>query len=173
MPKNKTDRILLAVMAVLVVAFIFVIKDLFVQRVVEAGDKAPDFRVTTENGRTITRDDFGGKVLVLNFWATWCPPCVEETPSLSQFARSVEKDGIVVLAVSIDKSEQAYKQFLRQMQPGFLTSRDPEAEIPARFGTFKWPETYIIDRDGRVRQKYISNRNWMDPAIMSEIRSAM
>ena len=173
MPKNKTDRILLGVMAVLVVAFIFVIKDLFVQRVVEAGEKAPNFRVTTENGRTITRDDFGGKVLVLNFWATWCPPCVEETPSLSEFARTAAKDGVVVLAVSVDKSEPAYKQFLQQMKPAFLTARDPEAEIPARFGSFKWPETYVIDTSGRVRHKYISNRNWMDPAIMTEIRSAM
>jgi hypothetical protein len=90
MPKSRTERVLLGVMAVLVVAFVFVIKDLFVQRVVEAGDKAPNFRVTTENGKTITRDDFGGKLLVLNFWATWCPPCVEETPSLSEFARQAE-----------------------------------------------------------------------------------
>ena len=173
MPKSRTERVLLGVMAVLVVAFIFVTKDLFVQRVVEAGDKAPDFRVTTEDGKTITRDDFGGKVLVLNFWATWCPPCVEETPSLSEFARQTAKDGVVVLAVSIDKSEQAYRRFLQQVRPGFLTTRDPEADIPTRFGTFKWPETYVIDRQGRVRQKYISNRNWTDPAIMSEIRSAM
>jgi cytochrome c biogenesis protein CcmG, thiol:disulfide interchange protein DsbE len=173
MPKNRTERVLLGVMAVLIVAFIFVIRDLFVQRIVEAGDKAPNFRVTTENGKTISRDDFGGKVLVLNFWATWCPPCVEETPSLSEFARRAEKEGIVVLAVSIDKSEQAYRRFLQQVRPGFLTARDPEAEIPARFGTFKWPETYVIDRDGRVRQKYISNRNWTDPAIMNEIRSVM
>jgi cytochrome c biogenesis protein CcmG, thiol:disulfide interchange protein DsbE len=173
MPKNRTERVLLGVMAVLIVAFIFVIRDLFVQRIVEAGDKAPNFRVTTETGKTISRDDFGGKVLVLNFWATWCPPCVEETPSLSEFARRAEKEGIVVLAVSIDKSEQAYRRFLQQVRPGFLTARDPEAEIPARFGTFKWPETYVIDRDGRVRQKYISNRNWTDPAIMNEIRSVM
>ncbi|HET8550694.1 MAG TPA: TlpA disulfide reductase family protein [Bryobacteraceae bacterium] len=173
MPKNRTERVLLGVMAVLVVAFIFVIKDLFVQRVVEAGDTAPNFRVTTENGRTISRDDFGGKVLVLNFWATWCPPCVEETPSLSEFARQTEKEGVVVLAVSVDKSEPAYRRFLQQMRPAFLTARDPAAEIPARFGSFKWPETYVIDRDGRVRQKYISNRNWTDPAIINEIRSAM
>jgi cytochrome c biogenesis protein CcmG, thiol:disulfide interchange protein DsbE len=173
MPKSRTERVLLGVMAVLVVAFVFVIKDLFVQRVVEAGDKAPNFRVTTENGKTITRDDFGGKLLVLNFWATWCPPCVEETPSLSEFARQAEKEGVVVLAVSVDKSEQAYRRFLQQVRPGFLTARDPEAEIPARFGSFKWPETYVIDRAGRVRQKYISNRNWTDPAIMNEIRSAM
>jgi peroxiredoxin len=173
MPKNRTERVLIGVMVVLVIAFVFVIKDLFVQRIVEAGDRAPDFRVTTENGRTITRDDFGGKVLVLNFWATWCPPCVEETPSLSEFARQTEKEGIVVLALSIDKSEQAYRRFLQQVRPAFQTARDPEAQIPARFGTFKWPETYVIDRDGRVRHKYISNRNWTDPAILSEIRSVM
>lgn len=158
-------------MGLALAGFIFAIKDSFVQRVVEQGDRAPGFEFTTENGRKISASDFGGKLLVLNFWATWCPPCVEETPSLSQFAKTAEKDGIVVVAVSIDKNESAYRRFIQQVQPGFMTTRDPEAEIPARFGTFKWPETYIIDRDGRVRQKYISNRNWMDPAILTEIRS--
>jgi peroxiredoxin len=173
MPKNNTDRILLAVMAVLVVAFIWVIKDLFVQRIVQAGDSAPDFRVTTENGRTITPDDFGGKLLVLNFWATWCPPCVEETPSLSQFTRQMAPHGVVVVGVSIDKNEQAYRRFLQEMQPAFLTARDAEADIPARYGTFKWPETYVIDGSGRVRLKYVGPRNWTDPALITEIRSVL
>jgi len=171
MPKSNTDRVLLALMGVALVGLIFIIKDSFEQRVVEQGDKAPSFAVVTEKGQKITAADFGGKLLVLNFWATWCPPCVEETPSLSEFARSVQKDGIVVVAVSVDKNEAAYRKFLQQVQPGFQTARDPEADVPARFGTFKWPETYVIDRNGMVRQKYISNRNWMDPAVMSEIRS--
>jgi len=83
----------------------------------------------------------------------------------------MQGQGVVVLAVSVDKNEQAYKRFLQQVRPAFLTTRDPDADIPAEFGSFKWPETYVIDQSGRVRQKYVSNRNWTDPAIMNEIRS--
>ena len=171
MPKRLGDRVLLGLMALAVIGFVFVVKDLFVQRVVEAGDKAPSFTVTADDGRLIKSTNFGGKLLVLNFWATWCPPCVEETPSLSEFARQMQGQGGVVLAVSVDKNEQAYKRFLQQVRPAFLTTRDPDADIPAEFGSFKWPETYVIDQSGRVRQKYVSNRNWTDPAIMNEIRS--
>ena len=171
MAKAKTDRLLLILMGVTLAGLVFSIKDSFVQRIVEQGDKAPGFAVTTEKGKKITPSEFGGKLLVLNFWATWCPPCVEETPSLSEFAKTYEKEGIVVVAVSIDKNEAAYRRFLAQVRPGFQTARDPEADVPARFGTFKWPETYVIDQSGRVRQKYISNRNWMDPAVVNEIRS--
>src|ERR671927_110420 len=107
MGKSLTDRILLGLMAVAVIAFVFTVKDLFVQRVVEAGDTAPDFTVTTDQGRMVKRSDFGGKLLVLNFWATWCPPCVEETPALSQFAADYANKGVVVLGVSVDKDAKA------------------------------------------------------------------
>src|SRR5919206_2940892 len=110
MPKSSTDRILLGLLVLAVIGFLFVVKDLFVQRVVEAGDKAPDFTVTTEQGRVVKTGDFGGKLLVLNFWATWCPPCVEETPSLTQFAEDYSKKGVVVLGVSVDKDEKAYRE---------------------------------------------------------------
>lgn len=125
MPKSSTDRILLALLAVAVVGFLFVIKDLFVQRVVQAGDTAPEFTVTTNQGRVVKTTDFGGKLLVLNFWATWCPPCVEETPSLNHFAQAMQKDGVVVLGVSIDKNEQAYRRFVEQMRVAFPTALDP------------------------------------------------
>lgn len=171
MPRSRTDRILLGLLAVSAVAFVWVIRDSFAQRVVKEGDKAPHFRVTTDQGKTVTPTDFGGRVLVLNFWATWCPPCIAETPSLSQFAATSEKDGVVVLAVSVDKNQQAYEAFLQQAKPAFQTVRDSAADIPTDFGTFKWPETYVIDRDGRVRRKYIANRDWMDPAIINEIKS--
>ena len=71
----------------------------------------------TESGKQITRSDFGGKLLVLNFWATWCPPCIEEMPSLDQFAREMSNSGVVVLGVSIDTNENAYKHFVQQARP--------------------------------------------------------
>ncbi len=151
--------------------FVWVIHDQFEQRIIEVGDRAPDFVITTESGKKISRSDFGGKVLVLNFWATWCPPCVEEMPSLNEFARQVRGDGIVVLAVSIDKNEKIYKAFLQQMGPAFETALDKEANIATDYGTFKWPETYVIDRTGKVMQKMIGQKTWTDPQLMNSIKA--
>jgi peroxiredoxin len=139
------------------------------QHVTTAGDTAPDFRVLTERGKTMTPRDFGGKLLVLNFWASWCPPCVEETPSLNAFSLEAAKKGIIVLGVSIDRNETAYKKFLAQHRIAFDTSFDPEADVSTSYGTFQFPETYIIDKSGKVVEKIISNQNFMDPDFMDHL----
>src|SRR3954462_15883453 len=97
----RRDWILGGVFLALFAGFLFTIYGSFEQRIIEAGDTAPEFSVTTVSGRKVTSTDFGGKVLVLNFWATWCPPCIEEMPSLNQFARTMTASGVVVLGVSI------------------------------------------------------------------------
>jgi peroxiredoxin len=143
------------------------------ERIVETGDKAPGFTVTTDKGRQITPREFGGKVLVLNFWATWCPPCIEELPSLEAMAKEMGPQGVVVLGVSVDKNQQLYKEFLAKARVSFETARDPEASISADYGTYKYPETYVIDRDGRVRQKYIGPRDWTDPQVVQSIKALL
>jgi cytochrome c biogenesis protein CcmG/thiol:disulfide interchange protein DsbE len=158
---RKLDQILVAGIAVLAVALVWVVSGVLEPKIVKAGDMAPDFRIVTDSGRTVTRSDFGGKLLVLNFWASWCPPCVEETP------------GVVVLAVSIDANEKLYKQFIQRYKVGFTTARDPEANISASYGTFQIPESYIIDQTGHVREKIISNTNWMDPEFLAHVKSLL
>jgi peroxiredoxin len=173
MPKSKADRTLRILLVTAVVAFLWVIKDSFEERIVSVGDKAPNFSITTEKGRTVSVSDFGGKVLVLNFWATWCPPCIQEIPSLHQFASTMKDSGVVVLAVSVDKNEKAYKTFLQRARPAFETARDPEANISSEYGTYKWPETYVIDKNGKVVQKLIANQDWMDPQIVNGIKALL
>lgn len=151
----------------------YFVADSMTQRIVEKGDRAPNFKIVTDGGRTLSRSDFGGKVLVLNFWATWCPPCIEELPTLSAMQQQLAGDGVVVLAVSVDKNEKTYKEFLQRAKVSFLTAHDPQADISAGYGTFKYPETYIINREGKVVEKFISNQNWTDPQIIQQIRSAM
>ncbi len=169
----KLERILQILIGILLIALIVVVSGTMRERIVVAGDKAPDFKITADNGRQISRANFGGKVLVLNFWATWCPPCIEEIPSLDAMQKQLAGSGVVVLAVSVDKNEKAYKDFLSRAGVAFTTTRDPEANVSAEYGTFKYPETYVIDRNGKVVQKIIGPTDWTDPKMVSYIRSLL
>jgi peroxiredoxin len=171
--KQRSDWVFVALIVVLAGALVYVVSGTLEPPIVNAGDKAPNFSVTTEGGKTITRDSFGGKLLVLNFWASWCPPCIEETPSLEEFAKTFAPQGVVVLGVSNDRNEGQYKRFLQRFHVDFATSRDPENNISASYGTFQLPETYLIDRNGRVVEKVISNQNWMDPEFLARVRKML
>jgi cytochrome c biogenesis protein CcmG, thiol:disulfide interchange protein DsbE len=138
--------------------------------ITEAGDTAPNFSIVTEKGRTITRSDFGGKILALNFWASWCPPCIEELPSMNQFAQEYANQGVVVIGISIDKNEKLYQRFLTQRHVAFDTARDPDADISTSYGTFQIPETYIIDQNGKVLEKTADAFNWMDPQFIERVK---
>jgi len=110
-------------------------------------------------------NQFKGQVVVLNFWATWCPPCVEEMPSLVEMQRRMKAKGVTVVAVSIDVDQNAYKLFLKQHGVDLLTVRDPQQKIPNLYGTHGWPETFIIDRNGVMRRKFIGAVDWTDPEV--------
>lgn len=168
--KQRTDYILLTSIALLAVALVWVVSGTLEPRIVDAGDTAPNFTITTDHGRTITRDNFGGKLLVLNFWATWCPPCIEELPSLDMFQRQFGPQGVVVLGISVDRNEKLYRRFLERVHVSFDTAMDPDANIATNYGTFQFPESYIIDRSGKVVEKIISNQNWMDLDFLARVR---
>ncbi len=128
------------------------------------GSTAPDFTVQDAQS-TITLSQYRGQVVVLNFWATWCPPCVEEMPSLVEMQRRMKDKGITVLAVSIDVDESAYNKFVKEHGVNLLTVRDPEQKTPILYGTHGWPETYIIDRGGVMRRKFIGPVDWTAPDV--------
>jgi len=171
--KTVTDRILLGLVVVLGVALAWVVATTLDDRIVRVGDPAPGFKIVTETGRTISPENFGGKLLVLNFWASWCQPCVQEVPSLEAFSRQFGPEGVVVLGVSVDKNEKLYRRFLDQFPVTFEIARDPSWDIAASFGTFQLPETYVIDRSGRVVQKVIAAQNWMNPEFVQSIKKLL
>ena len=173
MKNSKLDRILQAGILVLTVGLIALLYSSIHEKLVNVGDNAPDFTITAENGKPISLSNFGGKVLVLNFWATWCPPCVEEMPSLNRFAADFKDRGVVVLGVSVDKDAAAYKNFIKNLNPALLTARDPEMKINLEYGTVQYPETYIIDAHGKVVNKIISSTNWTDAMMVSYVQSLL
>lgn len=171
--KTATDRILLGLVLALGVALAWVVSGTLDDRIIRVGDTAPAFKVVTESGRTITPQNFGGKLLVLNFWASWCQPCLQEVPSLEVFNRQFAPEGVVVLGVSVDKNENLYHRFLQQFPVTFQVARDPSWDIAANYGTFQLPETYIIDSSGKVVQKVIAAQNWMNPEFVQSIKKML
>jgi cytochrome c biogenesis protein CcmG/thiol:disulfide interchange protein DsbE len=128
------------------------------------GSNAPDFTVQ-DSDHKVTLSQFRGQVVVLNFWATWCPPCVEETPSLVRMQARLKDKGVVVLAVSIDDDDAAYHRFLKEYGVNMVTVRDEARKAATLYGTFGWPETFVIDRQGVVRRKFIGPVEWTSPEV--------
>jgi thiol-disulfide isomerase/thioredoxin len=160
----KTDWLLISLLCLLTVGLVWAIYSGIHERVVAEGDTAPGFTIKADNGRPVSLPNFGGKLLVLNFWASWCAPCVEETPSLSRLAQQYADKGVVVLGVSVDRNEASYRTFLRKYRPTFLTAR--EGNLHAEFGTFMYPETYIIGADGKVLKKIAEGADWTNPNMI-------
>lgn len=130
--------------------------------------KAPGFTIT-DPGKTVRLADYRGKIVVLNFWASWCPPCLEEFPSLMALQRQMPQ--IVVLAVSFDTDGAAYRQYLTDNHINLLTAWDASQKSNLAYGTTRPPETYIIDKKGLIRRKFIGPQDWTSPEIVNYLKN--
>ncbi len=137
---------------------------------VAIGERAPDFALPSLTSGSIALREFHRQVVVVNFWATWCPPCVEEAPSLEKFAELMRPRGVTVIGVSVDEDPQTLARFVAKIPLTFPIARDPDRLISGRYGTYKFPESYIIDRDGRVAEKIIGAADWADPRIITFVQ---
>ena len=134
----------------------------------EIGKPAPDFTVTDDTN-SMHLASYRGKVVLLNFWASWCTPCIVELPSLLQFHH--EHPEYPILAVSIDEDESAYRRFLVNRHVDFTTVWDPKQTASAKYGTTGWPETFVIDSQGRIRRRFIGATDWNDPEIIRFLKT--
>lgn len=133
----------------------------------QTGHPAPDFTVT-DSARTVHLADYRGKIVVLNFWATWCLPCIAELPSLMAMQQKLPQ--VQVLAVSVDEDPQAYRDYIAQHKITLLTVVDPSHHAADIYHTYRWPETYIIDQRGIIRRKFIGAQEWTSPEILEYLR---
>lgn len=122
------------------------------------GSPAPDFTVH-DSDRTVSLHDLRGQVVLLNFWTSWCQPCIEETPALKQLHAQMG-DKVKILAVSLDKSDDAYHDFLKENQIAFLTVRDAASASGDLYAIDGYPETFVIDRQGVIRRKFVGPVDW-------------
>jgi cytochrome c biogenesis protein CcmG/thiol:disulfide interchange protein DsbE len=137
-----------------------------------AGRTAQDFTMEM-NGRPAHLSDLRGKVVVLVFWASWCPPCVEEIDSLNALQKMIAARGGTVLGVSVDEDPDAYQKFLRDHNVPFPNYRDASKQIAQTYGTAMYPESYIIGPDGRIARKIIGQQEWNGPELASYIESLL
>jgi cytochrome c biogenesis protein CcmG, thiol:disulfide interchange protein DsbE len=138
---------------------------------------APELPIFDRQGKKIdlTQDD--GKIRIIHFWATWCPPCVEETPALSKFWDQYKnRSDLELYAISVDKDWQAVDDFLKKTPgalPGLPLYRDPGEATAKRFGTMQYPETYIVNRKGRVLFRVPGAVDWSSPDLRSRIEQIL
>ena len=132
-----------------------------------AGRKAKDFDMQVTGYSHLS--DLHGKVVILNFWASWCPPCLEETPSLNTLQQAIAPRGGVVLGISVDEDQSAYQKFLADNHVVFPTYDDISKKSATDYGTSMFPETYLIDRQGRLARKIVGPQDWQSPEVMKSI----
>jgi peroxiredoxin len=162
-PKGGSRGLIVASAAVvLAIAFAIVWLQSSKYEPLVVGKPAPDFTLSDLNDRTYRLSDFRGKVVFLNFWATWCAPCRDEMPSMEVLYRNFEKDGLVVLAVSIDRvtTTKDIPPFVKSMNLTFPVLLDSWGKTDKPYKRMGVPETFIIDQQGIIREIVIGPKDW-------------
>ena len=138
----------------------------------QENEPAPDFNFVLA-GQPTQLTDLRGQVVVLNFWASWCPPCVAEMPSLERLHRKMADRGLIVLGINEDDGRPAFDNFVRSFKLTFPNYHDPDHLISNLYGTFRFPETFIIDKNGIVTMKVIGAWEWDDPQVVAYLESLL
>jgi len=132
---------------------------------------APDFSLQDMAGNPVGLADFRGQVLVVNFWATWCPPCRKEMPSIEKGARWLERFNGRFIAINMGEKPEAIRRFLKNQPLDLQILLDPNADTAADWGVEGLPVTFVVDPEGRIVYKALGAREWDDPRLLVPIRA--
>ncbi len=128
--------------------------------VAEVGKPAPDFALKDLQGNTVRLSDLRGKVVFLNFWASWCPPCRAEMPAMERLYEAMGGKDFAMLAVNVEDDLKAVKNFVADHSHAFPVLLDPKAEVQDLYRVYRFPETFLIDKQGTIIQHYVGARDW-------------
>ncbi len=166
--------IFLTVLLGAIITYWFYLQSDYHAHLAVAHTQAADFSVKDENGKTVHLSDFRGKLVLLHFWASWCPPCVGEFPMINALYNSMPKDKFVLLAVSVDEDGiDAIKKFRTQVPFDFTVYLNPDQKIAEKYGTYGLPESYLIDQQGNIIQKIVGPQNWKSPVWKEKLNSLL
>ncbi len=139
---------------------------------VVVGDLAPDFQLEDTEGNQISLSDLRGKVVLVNFWATWCPPCIEEMPSMERLNEVMSGDDFVMLAVNTEENgRSAVAAFLEKTPYTFPILYDDKGVVQKRYGVFKFPESFVVRKDGTVAEKIIGPLDWSSVKTITYLKN--
>ena len=132
---------------------------------------APDFTLKDPEGRTQRLIDYRGKPLILNFWATWCPPCREEMPSMQRAYEALKVDGIALVAINVGEDVDTIDQFMEDEPVDFPLPMDTDAKVAQSYPMKGLPASFVIDPQGRLVYSAMGNREWDDPKLLDLVRA--
>lgn len=139
---------------------------------VASGDMAPDFQLEDTKGNRVTLSELRGKVVMVNFWATWCPPCKEEMPSMEELNKIMAGEDFVMLAINTEKNGRSVvPDFLQKNPYDFTILYDDQGTVQQEYGVYKFPESFIIRKDGTIDQKVMGAINWTSPEAITYFKS--
>jgi DsbE subfamily thiol:disulfide oxidoreductase len=138
---------------------------------ISEGQAAPSFMLKNLAGGEQGLPE--GEVVLLNFWATWCPPCRQEMPSMAKLYNQLKDEGLKIIAVSVDKDINDLTAFVREYSLPFTVLHDPDARVSHDYGVYRFPETFLIGRAGTVRYHLIGAVEWTHPEVIANIRAML
>ncbi|MBF0553022.1 MAG: TlpA family protein disulfide reductase [Nitrospirae bacterium] len=138
------------------------------------GKAAPDFTLKTLDGKDFSLSTLKGKTILINFWATWCPPCVEELPSMNKLYLRYKQKGFEVVAISLDSSTAKVKKYIAKNPLNFIVLLDPDKRVAKKlYKVSAQPTSYLISGEGKVVRKFFGSEDWSDDVIQKEIQGLL
>jgi peroxiredoxin len=134
---------------------------------------APEFTLPTPDGKKVSLAQLRGQVVFVNFWATWCPPCRVEMPSMERLHQQFKGRGLAMLAIDIGESPKQVARFMKEFRLSFPALVDADSTVASRYGVQGSPVTVLIDRNGRVVGRAVGPRDWASPEGQALVRSLL
>ncbi|NKN31695.1 peroxiredoxin family protein [Marichromatium bheemlicum] len=136
-----------------------------------APQPAPGFTLQSSGGAPVALADYRGRVVILNFWATWCPPCRDEMPSMQRAYEALAADGVEILAINVDEDAATIAEFGARLGLDFPLLVDPASAVTLDYGVRGLPTSYVVDRDGRLVFDVLGDLAWDDPEVLDQVRA--
>lgn len=163
---------LIIILLVLVGGAVYIYTNLPTTASVVAGEVAPDFKLEDMKGNLVALSDLRGKVVLVNFWATWCPPCIEEMPSMERLNEVMAGSDFVMLAINTEKNGRSVvPAFLKKTPYTFPILYDDKGIVQQRYGVYKFPESFIVRKDGTIAEKIIGPLDWSSTKTITYLKN--